>query len=223
MRFLLYFLASLIFNVACLSLHGYTQVEELMEKGKKLVQTHEYEEANLVFKKIMTIDQEIPSEFCFYFATSLYHTGQFRNSRSFIDKYYDLAGREGKLAGEIAKLEILVDGELAKIDACELCDENGQRLVECYQCKGEGEILEPCPLCKAKGNIICDICSGNGVLVRKSILNTNEYQTCPKCQGSGIIPCPKCGGQKELKVNCRVCSGLGKTPTGGLCDHAPVN
>jgi hypothetical protein len=222
MKFLFYSVLLFLFLGASLAMaqsHG--QLNDLMKRGKELVQNQEYDQANMTFRRILTLNQPIPSEFCYYFAKSLYHTAQYRNSQSFIDKYYELSGQGGEFFTEIKHLETLIKNELSRIDECDLCDDNGYRLETCIYCDASGKVMKDCPTCKGKGNIICNLCGGGGVLVRRNVFNTNEYQTCGKCSGSGIIACPHCEGAKAISTVCSECRGVGETPSGGVCNHFP--
>lgn len=193
--------------------------QELMKRAKEQAASGDHDEANIIYRKILTLDQTIPSEFCYYFAETLYHIGQYRNSRSFIDKYNELAGSEGEYAGEIARLSLLIEDEIEEITSCPLCDDNGYVLESCHVCEGSGEVSKPCNYCRGGGRLICDLCAGDGVIVRKNVFNVNEYHTCGKCSGSGFVQCPYCGGKKVIFSVCGVCRGTGETPSPVLCDH----
>jgi hypothetical protein len=197
------------------------QLNDLMNQGKNFVQNEEYEQANLTFRRILTLNQPIPSEFCYYFAKSLFHTGQYRNSKSFIGKYYELAGQGGEMASEVQQLEEQVDGQLVLINQCDLCDENGYRLEPCTTCNSTGRHLSVCPTCKGKGKTVCDLCGGGGVLIRRNVFNNNEYHTCTRCDGSGVAACRRCEGAKEVSTVCPDCRGVGNIPSGGTCNHLP--
>jgi hypothetical protein len=222
MKFLFYSVWLLIFFSASLAQsQSQGQLNDLMKRGKELVQNEEYEQANMTFKRILTLNQSIPSEFCYYFAKSLFHTAQYHNSKNFINKYYELSGQGGEFSAEIKQLETLIDDELSRIGNCDLCDDNGHRLETCDHCDASGTVMKVCPTCKGKGNMICDLCGGGGVLIRRNVFNANEYQTCSKCEGSGIIKCVRCEGAKEISVVCPECKGMGDTPSGGMCNHLP--
>jgi hypothetical protein len=197
------------------------QFNELMKMGKEQVKAKEYEQANMTFRRILTLDQTIPSEFCYYFATTLFHIGQFRNSRSFINKYYEIAGQGGEFSTDIKHLEKQVNAELKKIEACNLCDNNGYRYELCQICDGSGNVSKQCATCKGKGKTICSLCSGEGVVIRRNVFNSNEYHTCGRCKGTGIAACPTCEGSTMVESLCSECRGVGGTPTGGICDHIP--
>jgi hypothetical protein len=220
MKFLLYF-CLFIFLGTTLTAQSQKQQSDLLKKGKDLVHAGDFEQANMTFRRILTLDHPIPSEFCYYFSKTLYHIGQYRNSRSFIDKYYEIAGQGGDYYKDIQHLEGLVDAELTKITECDFCDHNGYRLVECEHCSGSGETMKVCSTCKGKGNTLCDLCGGEGVLIRRNLFNTAEYQTCNKCEGTGITKCPTCEGKKEVTTICSVCRGVGGVSSGHICDHMP--
>jgi len=207
------------FSLCFSPLQAQESYRELMKMAKEAAAAGDHYEANRIYRKILTLDQTIPSEFCYYFAETLYHIGQYRNSRSFIDKYVELVGNGGEYASEIARLRRLVDEEMDKIMACSLCDDNGYRLETCHVCEGSGEVSKPCQYCRGGGALICDLCSGDGVIVRKNVFNINEYHTCTKCSGTGATSCPFCQGKKTIVSVCQTCAGNGKAATETLCDH----
>ena len=203
------------------SLTAFSQntLEDLMQKGKAYVDTKNYEEANLVFRKILTLNEVIPSEFCYYFAETLYNLNQYQNSKNFIEKYYDLTENSGEFYQQVQQLENLVDNEIEKILQCQLCDKKGYRLQTCSTCSGGGKIVDECSYCKGKGKIGCSICRGEGVIIKVNVFNEKEYHTCHHCGGSGVELCSECKGEKTIEKECIACNGTGLESTDIICNH----
>ncbi|MGK7397203.1 MAG: molecular chaperone DnaJ [Candidatus Cyclobacteriaceae bacterium M3_2C_046] len=196
-----------------------TRLQELMQQGKQLMDQEEYQQANLVFRKILTLNIIIPSEFCYYFANTLYQTRQYQNSKNFIKKYYELTGTTGDFYKNVIRLEVNVDLELARISNCNLCSDEGYVLQTCHHCNGLGEHTLPCPYCKEKGKVSCSLCTGEGVLIKTNLFSEKEYHTCHKCEGTGAVTCPTCQGEKTVVQTCSICEGTGKEATNQICHH----
>ena len=199
--------------------HAQSSMEGLMQKGQSYVEDEDYEKANLVFRQILTLDEVIPSKFCYYFAETLYHLDQYQNSKNFIEKYYELTDDSGVFYEQIQQLEQLVDKEMQEIAACQLCDDKGYRLEVCTDCEGLGEAINTCQYCKGKGKVACSICKGEGVLIKVNVFNEKKYHTCHNCNGSGIETCKICKGDKTIKETCSTCKGTGYESTNIICNH----
>lgn len=195
------------------------KLEEYLEKGKELLEAEKYEEANLTFRRILTLNEVIPSEFCYYFATTLYHVHQYKNSENFIHKYYELTQDGGEFYQEVKALEALVDKELKEIISCELCDENGYEQTTCEVCDGSGTLSEMCHLCRGSGKVSCSICKGEGVLITDNYFGRKEYKTCHQCKGLGYETCQVCQGTKTIPATCNTCDGDGLRSTNQICNH----
>lgn len=198
-------------------------LDDMIGQGKEAMKRGDYEEANLIFRKILTSNKPIPSAFCYYFAETLYQIRQFQNSKNFIEKYFELSGTTGEFYEETMALNEKITVELAAIKSCPLCNDHGYIWEECDHCKGQGDILDTCHYCKGGGKIICPTCMGEGVVIQRNVFNANEYRSCHKCNGAGVLVCPVCHGEKEVSSPCPQCNGLGVIGSSRLCDHPQLN
>jgi DnaJ-class molecular chaperone len=178
-----------------------------------------FNQANIAFRQILTLDMEIPAEFCYFFAESLYHAGQYGNSLKFVEKYYELTGSNSKYTNEIKSLEAMLSAQLSEARQCNWCDNTGNRYITCSTCEGEGYHQEYCKICKGKGKISCTLCAGNGVNITVNVFGKKEYNTCHRCDGNGYEDCPRCGGDGIQEVTCPTCAGTGKISSSTPCDH----
>ena len=192
---------------------------DLMDKGKKLMAQKNYNQASVIFRQVLTLDVEIPAEFCYYFAETLFQIGQYNNSHKFIDKYYELTERSGKYINEVQALEARLAAQTSNVSNCNLCDDQGYIKGDCPTCQGDGNLEETCNICLGKGKISCTLCAGNGVIISVNVFGNREYNTCHRCEGKGFEACPRCGGDGVNELPCNTCNGVGYITSRTLCDH----
>lgn len=193
--------------------------DKYFEEAKILNQQGLYDEANVIFRKILALSETIPSELCYHFAETLYGVGQYQNSKNFIDKYFELTGRIGDNYNEVKMLEQMVNEEMQAIRECDLCNAFGYRLIACEECGSIGTVSAVCHYCHGNGISVCTKCKGEGVLITANDLGGDDYFTCDRCNGDGLETCPLCLGTKTLVLDCLVCNGTRKQPGHELCDH----
>lgn len=194
----------------------YENAQVAMKKG-------DYETANTQFRKILKLGVKLPSEMPYLFAKTLYEIGQYQNSQSFLDKYFEIMGKAGTYYDNAEELKKLLELQLNKSLSCQYCDLSGYRLETCVTCDGEKQLLKKCDYCEAKGKVGCTACSGDGVLIQLGAMGNRSYKTCHQCQGEGINECPVCEGEKELYTYCPNCLGSGQTSTEVICNHTEHN
>jgi DnaJ-class molecular chaperone len=193
------------------------------ENAQKSMQSGDYEEANNQFRKILKLGVKLPSEMPYLFAKTLYEVGQYQNSQSFLDKYFEIMGKAGTYYDNAEKLKKLLAQQLNKSLSCQYCDLSGYRLEVCTTCNGDKQLLKKCDYCEAKGKVGCTACSGDGVLIQLGAMGNRSYKTCHQCKGEGINICPVCEGDKELYTYCPNCLGSGSTSTEVICNHTEHN
>ncbi len=193
--------------------------QQYLEEAIALNAESKYEEANVKFRKILALNEVIPSEMCYHFAETLFAIGQFQNSQNFITKYFDLTGKSGENYKEVKKLEGMVNEQLTAIRECHRCSTTGYRYFPCTTCNQRGEIEETCYYCLGHGIATCPKCQGSGVLISDNALGGNEYQTCDRCDGEGTETCPICHGDKTIISTCPIYSGFLYETSAQICDH----
>jgi hypothetical protein len=193
------------------------------EKAQVAMQEGDYENANSQFRKILKLGVKLPSEMPYLFSKTLYEIGQYQNSQSFLDKYFEIMGKAGTYYDNGLELKRLLDLQLNESLSCQYCDLSGYRLETCLTCQGEKQLLKKCDYCQAKGKVGCTACSGDGVLIQLGAMGNRSYKTCHQCQGKGISECPVCEGDKDLYTYCPNCLGSGRTSTESICNHTENN
>jgi hypothetical protein len=198
------------------------ELSAIYQRAQSEMKAGEYEKANASFRKILTLKTKLPAEMPYLFAETLYEIGQYENSHSFLEKYFEIMGQAGTYYENALKLEKLLDEKLATNINCQYCDVSGYRLKTCETCQGEKQIFGVCNYCNGKGNVGCQICSGDGVIIELGALGNKSYKTCHRCEGKGYHVCPVCEGEKEFYNYCPTCLGTGTTSTNIICNHKPL-
>lgn len=193
------------------------------ENAQKAMKNGDYETANTQFRRILKLGVKLPSEMPYLFAKTLYEVGQYQNSQSFLDKYFEIMGKAGTYYQNAEELKKLLALQLNKSLSCQYCDLSGYRLETCMTCNGKKQLLKDCDYCEAKGKVGCTACSGDGVLIQLGAMGNRSYKTCHQCKGEGINVCPVCEGDKELYTYCPNCLGSGSTSTEKICNHTENN
>jgi hypothetical protein len=158
------------------------------ERAKQLMEDSLYFKANEVFVDLLTPDQVLPDDICFYFGKNLYLTGYKKQSRSFLyqylalrdtsDQYFQPAVDLLKLLGEdMWRYEPVVKKEATEDSTGTLVTEKVKKPSK----RHEGT-------CHPDEVFMCPVCNGTTVLVRRGSFG-NSYQTCPYCDENGIMDC----------------------------------
>lgn len=216
------FLLSLLFLTTAVKAQDRKPTQEaytLLEQAKKQMEAGNYQQANLIFRKMLSIKSVLPTEMSYLFAETLYKVGQYENSMNFLKKYQNITDRGSDYYLLSLELEKELEEKLQEIGNCTLCDQNGYRLTACMVCNKTGHTVQTCNLCRGKGIIACPVCAGSGVIISTGQFNAKEYRSCERCQSKGYITCHVCDGEKEITALCVACDGKGYQATHQLCDH----
>lgn len=196
------------------------ELNQKMKRALSFMEDKDYSNANTVFRNILATEKVLPNNLSYHFALTLYHIEQYRNSKSFLDKYLKLTGKGGDFYEEAKQLSLLLDEAFMAISECDLCDINGYKFLTCSFCKGQKSTVEKCTKCQAMGIIKCQQCKGEGVVITTNSFGENKYQTCNRCEGKAIHTCDLCNGQKYLNLVCNICLGTGQESSTIICTHS---
>jgi len=135
-----------------------------------------FEKADEKFRLVLKSLKSIPSDFTFHFGKNSFYLGKYKQSIDWLNKYIQLKGTSGQYS------EAAVDW-LAKAEV-ELLKERE------VQAKQAGELLsrDYDIDCGTSGRVICPICSGTTVVIKKGYLN-ETYRTCQFCNRVGYLSC----------------------------------
>lgn len=191
-----------------------TLVDRLMNEGVRELQTGNYYDADLIFRKILGLNTIIPDEFTYYYGETLLALKKYKLSESFFEKYIKLTDSSGEFMDQTEASLIIVKAKLAEIEDCDDCDDDGfvVTLEDCHICSGDGKLSGPCGRCDGRGEEICPTCLGEGIEVLRTSFG-RRYVPCSTCQEKGYITCQKCQGTKIEHHLCDACKGVGKLET----------
>jgi tetratricopeptide (TPR) repeat protein len=141
---------------------------DLMEKGQ-------YKAADAEFKIVMKDLDKLPSNIAYYFGRNSYHLQQYKQSINWLNKYIQLTGTKGRYYEESVKyLQYAEDAYL---------DLNRKNRIEMATELSSGDYD-----CGGLPKMICPVCHGNGVIIKKGPFD-NIYQTCPYSLGESFLTC----------------------------------
>lgn len=135
-----------------------------------------FEKADEKFKLVLKSLKSIPSDFTFHFGKNSFYLGKYKQSIDWLNKYIQLKGTSGQYSEEAVDWMAKAETELLK-----------EREV---QAKQAGEVLSRDYEidCGASGKVLCPICSGTTVVIKKGYLN-ETYRTCQYCNRVGFLSC----------------------------------
>ncbi|WP_143961075.1 outer membrane protein assembly factor BamD [Litoribacter populi] len=191
----------------------------MMNSAKDAMDKEDYDKANNIFRHIIDSNAPIPQEMPYHFAETLFHLKQYDNSSNFLQKYMEINGFNGENYEEARELQTRLEGPLAEIRACQLCDRKGYAYETCSTCEGHAHTPQDCSYCKGKGIVGCSRCAGKGMITKKNVFNLVEYYECDRCNAEGRLTCPECEGSKTELKTCKTCKGSGRVTSDKLCSH----
>lgn len=195
------------------------QTDRWMKGAQEAMERNDFKSANSIFRELIDSGQALPDKMPYLFAETLFQLGQYDNSSNFLNKYQELTGFTGEFYKDGQELGKRLEGPLAAIAECKLCDRRGYRYQTCFTCNGKKEIEQDCTYCKGKGVVGCSRCSASGMITKINIFKIVEYFECDRCEGKGRLTCPVCEGTLREVSTCKTCSGTGKLISEELCSH----
>lgn len=197
-------------------------VANYLNDAKSLMSQERYEEANIIFRKMLALNTTLPEDVSYLFSETLYFLGQYKNSQNFLTKYLTLTGRTGNYYEEATALQDRLEEEMLAVVNCHFCNGLGMRLVPCTTCQEKGTLDKTCPECRGLGNTRCQKCLGEGVVIYLDQFGSRKYQTCDNCDGQGYHSCNVCEGAKLIQSPCPTCLGSKTMQSGSVCTHEPI-
>lgn len=147
-----------------------------MDSAVSLMELGDYATADRKFQDVLQNIKSVPSDLTYYFGENSFHLGLNRQSVDWLNKYIQLKGTTGKFSEQAANY-------LKKAEAALLAD-------KAVESKKATEILSKNfdIDCGPSGKVVCPVCSGSTVMVRKNYLG-ETYKTCPYCNKLGYLTC----------------------------------
>ena len=166
-----------------------TLIHGKFEKAKQLMADSLYFKANEVFVDLLTPDQVLPDEICYYFGKNLFLTGYKEQSRSFLYQYIALRDNNDHLFQPTIDLLKILGEDMSYynpkiedvINSLDSSNNSDTKTAKKHK-KGDNQGCHPDEV------FMCPVCNGTTVLVRRGSFG-NSYQTCPYCDENGIMDC----------------------------------
>jgi tetratricopeptide (TPR) repeat protein len=147
-----------------------------LDSAVELMNIGRYEAADVIFKNVLQNIKSVPSDLAYYFGENSYHLGLTRQSIDWLNKYIQLKGTSGKFYKEAVDYLKKAEYEMTTVKTGEV--------------KTATEILSRNfdIDCGPTGKVVCPICNGSTVVVKKSYLG-DSYKTCTYCNKLGYLTC----------------------------------
>lgn len=148
-----------------------------LDSAARIMERGDYALADKEFRNMLASFKSVPSELAFYFGKNSYYMGQYKQSIDWLSKYIQLKGASGAFSAEAA--EILKKSEAELVNARK---EQTRNAVEVFS---RDFFID----CGPTGKVICPVCAGTTVIIRKGYLGQNSYKTCGYCHQRGTLTC----------------------------------
>jgi hypothetical protein len=153
-----------------------TDLLRVMDSAVMMMDEGKYEAAEQRLIHVINNIKSIPSDLTFYFGKNSFYVNKFKQSIDWLNKYIQLKGPSGQFYGEAVNLLKKSENELIKEQA-----KNTSKVKEVLSAEYEID-------CGPAGKVICPVCKGTTVLIRKGAFE-NQYKTCPYCDKHGFLTC----------------------------------
>jgi hypothetical protein len=153
-----------------------SEIMQQLDSAVDLMGIGRYREADVKYRYVLENIKSVPSDLTYYFGENSYHLGFTRQSIDWLNKYIQLKGTKGRFYDDAV-------GYLKKAEASLIT-------VKAEEAKQANEILSRNYEidCGPTGKVVCPICNGSTVVVKKNYL-ANTYHTCAYCNKLGYLTC----------------------------------
>jgi hypothetical protein len=141
----------------------------MMEKG-------EYQAADGKMIYVLNHIQAVPTEFCFFFGKNSFFLEKYKQSADWLAKYIQLKGTTGQYYNETVRLLESAENKILDMRKQEV-KQTGEILSRNFDLD-----------CGPSGKVICPICKGTTVIVKKGLLG-DDYKNCGYCDKYGSMSC----------------------------------
>ncbi len=147
-----------------------------MDSAIRLSDEGEYVAADDKFKSVLKNIRSVPSDLTYYFGKNSFFIGKYKQSVDWLNKYIQLKGTSGQYSQNaidwLAKAEI------------ELLKEKEREAQQASEVLSRDFTID----CGPTGKVVCTICRGSTVVVKKSYFG-DLYSTCNYCHKLGYLTC----------------------------------
>ena len=158
------------------SIRQQQQARAVIDSAVQFSQAGEYALADKLFLKALKSIKSVPSELAYFFGENSFYLKKYRQSIDWLTKYIQLKGTSGAYSAQAsATLKRAEDALLAELS---------QQKQEATEILSRDFDIDCGPL----GKVVCPVCSGRTVLVKRNYLS-ETYSTCPYCDEHGFLNC----------------------------------
>lgn len=152
------------------------QSKALLDSAINALQAGEYQEAEVIFLKVLKTVKTVPSELAYFFGENSFHLKKYRQSVDWLTKYIQLKGTSGPYSSDaVSYLKRAEEGLLAEMK---------QQKSAVTEILSKDFDID----CGPSGKVVCPVCSGRTVIIKKNYLS-ETYTTCPYCDKHGFMSC----------------------------------
>lgn len=151
-------------------------INQQLDSAVELMGIGRYEEADIKYKYVLANIRSVPSDLAYYFGENSYHLGLARQSIDWLNKYIQLKGTKGKFYNDAVEYLKKAEASLITVKSAE-----AKQATEILSRNYEID-------CGPTGKVVCPICNGSTVVIKKSYLG-ETYKTCGYCNQLGYLTC----------------------------------
>ena len=153
-----------------------TLVRMQLDSAIELMGIGRHKEADEKYRYVLDNIKSVPSDLAYYFGENSFHLGLARQSIDWLNKYIQLKGTSGKFYDQAVDYLKQAEASLITVKSSE-AREATEILSRNYDID-----------CGPTGKVVCPICNGSTVVVRKNYLG-DSYKTCGYCNKLGYLTC----------------------------------
>lgn len=151
-------------------------VNRVLDSAVYLMEQGAYAAADVKFIYVLKNIRSVPSDLAYYFGENSYQIGKYKQSVDWLNKYIQLKGTTGKFS----KLTV----DRLKQSEDKLLEERQTLAQHTQEILSRDYDID----CGLSGKVICPVCSGSTVVVKKNYLG-ETYKACAYCHKTGYLSC----------------------------------
>ena len=152
------------------------ELQQALDSAIQDISLGRHQQADKTLTRLLRSVKTVPSDLAYWFGENSYHLGKHRQSIDWLTKYIQLKGTSGSRSSDavtyLKKAEEALMGQVRqqRQDAAEI-------LAKDFDID-----------CGPSGKVVCPVCSGRTVIVKKDYLS-EKFSTCPYCDKHGYLTC----------------------------------
>ncbi|MBM3178469.1 MAG: hypothetical protein FJZ78_10740 [Bacteroidetes bacterium] len=152
------------------------EVKQLMDSAVALLSASKYLETEKVLNQVLKSVKAVSSELTYLIGENSFHLAKYRQSIDWLTKYIQLKGTTGEFSTQAALY-------LRRAEEA-LSSEVRQQRAEAGEILSKDFDID----CGPTGKVICPVCSGKTVIVKRDYLS-EKFTKCPHCDVHGFLTC----------------------------------